>query len=259
MSEPSAARTLKLVVEYDGTAYGGWQRQSNAPSIQQSLEEALRQMTGEPELTVRGAGRTDAGVHALGQVASFGTASRIATYGFLRGLNTLLPDDIAVLACAEAPPDFDARKSARAKRYRYRILNRPARSAVRGRYVWHIPSPALDLERMRLAAAPLRGRHDFAAFRAADCERRTTVREIHNLELARADDDEIVIEVTGDAFLKNMVRIMVGTLVAAGRGALEPPEVAAIRDGRDRTRAGMTAPAQGLCLVEVLFDREPAV
>src|SRR5262249_9549339 len=126
-------RTLKLTLEYDGTAYGGWQRQRNAPSIQQTLEEKLREVTREPKLTVRGAGRTDAGVHALGQVASFTTESRIPVRGFQRGLNALLPRDVAVVDCVAAPPDFDARRSARGKHYRYRILNRPERSPLRER------------------------------------------------------------------------------------------------------------------------------
>jgi tRNA pseudouridine38-40 synthase len=246
-------RTLKLVLEYDGTAYGGWQRQKNAPSVQQELEERLVQMTGQPDLRVTGAGRTDAGVHALGQVASFRTPSRIPTHGFLRGLNTLLPGDVSVLSCEEAPADFDARFSARGKHYRYRILSRPARSALRDRYLWHLPGRRpLDVELMQAAAAPLRGRQDFAAFRAADCERRTTVREVTRLDVVR-QGDEIVVDVEGTAFLKNMVRIIVGTLVRAGRGELDEAGVARIREGRDRSAAGMTAPAHGLYLARVFY------
>jgi tRNA pseudouridine38-40 synthase len=245
-------RTLSLVLEYDGTAYGGWQRQRNAPSIQQTVEERLQQMTQEPTLLLRGAGRTDAGVHALGQVASFVTRARIPTHGFLRGLNSLLPRDVSVRECREVPAGFDARRSARGKHYRYRILNRQARSALRDRFVWHIPAPVLDHEAMQAAAAPLRGRNDFAAFRAADCERKTTVRTLLRLEVTRADD-EIVIDVEGDAFLKNMVRIIAGTLTAAGRHELDAAQVASVRDARDRTRAGMTAPARGLCLVAVHY------
>lgn len=242
-------RVLKLTLEYDGTAYGGWQRQSNAPSIQQSLEETLREMTKE-DLRVTGAGRTDAGVHALGQVASVRTESRIPLHGFLRGLNTLLPGDISVLSVEDAPPDFDARRSARGKHYRYRILNRPARAALRERFVWHIPGPILDVSRMQAACEPLRGRHDFAAFRSADCERLTTVRELSRLEVHHVAD-ELHVDVEGTAFLHNMVRIIVGTLVRAGRGDLDAEGVAAIRDAGDRTRAGMTAPAHGLYLARV--------
>jgi tRNA pseudouridine38-40 synthase len=245
-------RILKLTLEYDGTAYGGWQRQNNAPSIQAELEDKLREMTCEPDLKVTGAGRTDAGVHALGQVASCETNAQIPLYGFLRGLNTKLPGDISVLSVEDAAPDFNARFRARSKLYRYRILNRPARSAMRERFVWHVPAPPLDLERMQAAAAPLRGRHDFAAFRSADCERQTTERNLARVDVLRMDD-EIAIEVEGDAFLHNMVRIIAGTLVRAGRGDMDAQGVQAILDARDRTLAGMTAPAHGLCLVKVFY------
>jgi tRNA pseudouridine38-40 synthase len=163
-----------------------------------------------------------------------------------------LPRDIAILDCIEVPPDFDARRSARGKHYRYRILNRPVRTALAARYLWHIPAPALDLEAMRAAAAPLRGRHDFAAFRAADCERHTTSRTLHRLDVS-ASGDEVRVDVEGDAFLKNMVRILCGTLVAAGRGELSPAQVAGIRDSGDRTLAGVTAPPHGLYLVRVFY------
>lgn len=242
-------RTLKLTVEYDGTEYGGWQRQDNAPSIQAHLEDRLREMTREPELRVRGAGRTDAGVHALGQVASFRTAARIPVIGFFRGVNSLLPRDIGIVAAEEVGDDFDARRSARGKLYRYRILNAPTRSPLRDRFVWHVRRP-LDAARMQAAAAPLVGEHDFRAFRAADCERVSTVRHLWRVDVLPRGD-EIVVEVEGNAFLKHMVRVLVGTLAAAGRGELGPDDVARIRDAGDRTRAGVTAPPQGLTLVRV--------
>jgi tRNA pseudouridine38-40 synthase len=245
-------RVLKITLEYDGTAYGGWQRQINARSVQQELETVLRDMTKEPELKVQGAGRTDKGVHALGQVASCQTQSTIPLYGFLRGLNTLLPADISVRSVEDAPEGFNARFNARGKRYRYRILNQPPRSAIRERYVWHIPAPQLDLARMQAAVEPLRGRHDFAAFRAADCERNTTERTLSRIDVQRVDD-EIVVEVEGDAFLKNMVRIIVGTLCEAGRGELDAAGMRDILEAGDRTRAGMTAPAHGLYLVQVFY------
>jgi len=244
-------RTLKLVIEYDGTAYGGWQRQINAPSIQAHLEDRLREMTREPELFLRGAGRTDAGVHALGQVASFKTEARIPAEGFRKGVTALLPRDIAVVSAEDVPADFDARFSARGKLYRYRILAAPSRAPLRDRFVWHVRHP-LDVGAMRAAAAHLVGRRDFAAFRASDCERRTTVRTLDRVDVF-AEADEITIEVEGDAFLKNMVRILSGTLVAAGRGDLTPEDVARIRDQGDRTKAGMTAPARGLTLVFVRY------
>ena len=170
----------------------------------------------------------------------------------LRGLNTLLPADISVRSVEDAPEGFNARFNARGKRYRYRILNQPPRSAIRDRYVWHIPAPQLDLARMQAAAEPLRGRHDFAAFRAADCERNTTERTLSRIDVQRVDD-EIVVEVEGDAFLKNMVRIIVGTLCEAGRGELDAGGLREILEARDRTRAGMTAPAHGLYLVQVFY------
>src|SRR5262249_39647601 len=165
----------------------------NAPSVQQALEEKLRAMTQDAALRVTGAGRTDAGVHALGQVASFRTRARIPTHGFLRGLNSLLPPDIAVVACEEVPGEVDARRGARGRLYRSRILNRTARSALRHNFVWPLPAPRLDLARMQKAAVPLVGRHDFAAFRAADCERKTTTRTLWRLEVT-ASSDEIAIE-----------------------------------------------------------------
>ncbi len=244
-------RTIKLVIEYDGTAYGGWQRQLNAPSIQAAIEDRLREMTREPELFLRGAGRTDAGVHALGQVASFKTEARIPVEGFRKGVTALLPRDIAVVSAEEVPDDFDARFSARGKLYRYRILAAPCRAPLRDRYVWHVRRP-LDVEAMREAASHLVGRRDFAAFRASDCERRTTVRTLDRVDVF-AQADEITIEVEGDAFLKNMVRILAGTLVAVGRGDLTAGDVARIRDQGDRTKAGMTAPARGLALVHVRY------
>ncbi len=245
------SRSIKLVIEYDGTAYGGWQRQINAPSIQAAIEDRLREMTREPELFLRGAGRTDAGVHALGQVASFKTNARIPVEGFRKGVTALLPRDIAVVSAEEVGEDFDARFSARGKLYRYRILAAPSRAPLRDRFVWHVRKP-LDADRMRAAARHLVGRLDFAAFRASDCERRTTVRTLDRVDIS-AQADEITIEVEGDAFLKNMVRILAGTLVAVGRGDLTPEEVVRIRDAGDRTRAGVTAPARGLALVHVRY------
>jgi tRNA pseudouridine38-40 synthase len=241
-------RRLRMQVEYDGTDLAGWQRQANAPTVQQHLEEVLAQMTGVVT-GVRGAGRTDAGVHALGQVAHFDTEATIPLEGFRRGLNALLPRAIAVVSLDEAAPDFDARFSAHGKLYRYQIWNADSRAPLRDRYVWHV-SRALDTDRMQAAARPLVGRHDFNAFRAADCERKTTVRTLSRVDVRR-DGDLVGIEVEGDAFLKNMVRIITGTLVAAGFGKLGPDEIERLLASRDRTQAGVTAPSHGLTLVRV--------
>jgi tRNA pseudouridine38-40 synthase len=243
-------RNLRLLIEYDGTAYGGWQVQQNAPTVQGAIEAAIGQMSAEA-VRLRAAGRTDAGVHARGQVANFYTETRIPADGWRKGLNSLLPPDVAIRAAADVPLEFDSRRHAHGKLYRYTIWNHETRSPLRWRTTWHVRRP-LDVAAMRAAAVELVGRRDFAAFRAADCERLTTVRDLSRLEVQR-DGDLVTIEVTATAFLKNMVRIIAGTLVAAGHGALTPAALAAIRDEGDRTRAGVTAPPQGLCLVEVYY------
>ncbi len=244
-------RRLRLLVEYDGTDFVGWQRQDNGPSIQAALEDGMRAMTGEAR-EVRGAGRTDAGVHALGQVAHVDTERDIPLRGFLLGLNSQLPRTIGVRAVDEVGAEFDARFSARGKLYRYSIWNAPVRSATRDRFVWHVRRP-LDAGAMAAGARHLVGRHDFAAFRASDCERKTTVRTLSRVDVTR-DGDLVTIEVEGDAFLKNMVRILTGTLAEIGQGRRSADEVPALIEGRDRTRSGVTAPPQGLCLVRVDYS-----
>jgi tRNA pseudouridine38-40 synthase len=243
-------RVLRLVIEYDGTAFAGWQRQSGQRTVQACLEEAFQAMVGAP-VRVTGAGRTDAGVHAEGQVVSARVAARIPCGGFLRGLNSHLPPDIAVRELCDAPATFDARRSARGKVYRYRIWNHLVRSPQRARWSWHCRAP-LDTHAMREGAARFVGTHDFRAFRAADCERKTTVRDIRSFEVVR-DGALLTLDVEGTAFLKNMVRIMVGTLVAVGRGELAADAVTALLAGGDRTQAGTTAPAHGLTLVRVIY------
>jgi tRNA pseudouridine38-40 synthase len=239
----------KLTVEYDGTDFVGWQRQANGPSVQAAIEDALAEMLGAPT-AVRGAGRTDAGVHALGQVAHFDAEARIPLHGYQRGLNAVLPRSIAIKNVEEVAPDFDARVSARGKLYRYSIWTAPTRSALRDRYVWHLRRD-LDTVQMQAAAALLVGKHDFNAFRAADCERHTTVRTIARLAIARPEPELLTIEVEADAFLKNMVRILVGTLCEVGFGKRPASDVQRILDGRDRRQAGVTAPPQGLAMVRV--------
>jgi tRNA pseudouridine38-40 synthase len=245
-------RTLKLVVEYDGSDFCGWQRQENGPSVQQHLEEALAAMVGRP-VAVVGASRTDAGVHALGQVASFQTEATIPLHGFRMGMNSHLPPQIAVVSAEEVAADFHARFSARGKRYRYSILTRSSRAPLVRHRVWHKGGAALDLAAMREAAGHLPGERDWSAFRAAGCTARTATRRIDSVEVSEPEAHRIDIEVRGNAFLRNMVRILVGTLVEVGEGRIQAGQVAEIVESRDRTRAGPTAPAHGLTLVEVLY------
>ncbi len=246
----SPVRRIRLTVEYDGTDFHGWQIQPAVRTVQGELARAALRMTGE-DVGLRGASRTDAGVHALGQVAHLTTSSAIPAHRFAAGLTALTGDDLAVVESVEAAPDFSARHDARGKTYRYLVWNRRHASPLRRRTSWHLSSP-LDVRAMRLGAEHLVGEHDFAAFRASSDDAPTTVRRVTGLEIT-AGGGEITFTVEGTAFLQHMVRIMVGTLVRVGQGKLEPAEVGRIRDSLDRRRAGMTAPAHGLCLVAVHY------
>ncbi|MDX2087208.1 MAG: tRNA pseudouridine(38-40) synthase TruA [Kofleriaceae bacterium] len=252
-------RKIRLVVEYDGSDLSGWQRQVNAPTVQQHLEEALAKLLTH-EVKVAGASRTDAGVHARGQVASFETERSIPLHGIRRGLNSLLPDAIAVRSAEEVPAEFHPRHTATGKHYRYTIYRGADRSPRWRTRAWHHPE-ALSLERMHEGSRALLGEHDFAAFRAAGCTAQTTIRRIDGIDLTAAPDDILYVDVRGNAFLRNMVRILVGTLAEVGRGHRDPAQVAEILASKDRTRAGLTAPAHGLELVEVRYDgiRPPRV
>jgi tRNA pseudouridine38-40 synthase len=243
-------RNLRLVVEYDGTNFAGWQRQDGQPTVQGWLEKGFLAMTGQA-VTVRGAGRTDAGVHAEAQVANVEIDSRIPTLGFLRGLNTHLPPEIAVLEVADAATDFSARHDARGKIYRYLVWNHPVRSPSQTRRSWHVYDP-LDTHAMREAAASLLGEHDFRGFRSSDCDRTNTRRIIRRFDVRR-DGAMLALEVEGTAFLRNMVRILAGTLVAVGKGKMSLERVADVLENGDRTKAGVTAPACGLTLVRVIY------
>jgi tRNA pseudouridine38-40 synthase len=248
-------RYLKLTIAYDGTDFHGWQMQSGKPTIQGEIVTILRRLTQE-NIAIHGAGRTDAGVHALGQVASFRTQTALSTGELQRALNALLPQTIRILAVAETGPDFNARWSARAKTYRYRLYRGKVVPPAIWRYVLHYPFP-LDEDKMRDAAAAFVGSHDFAAFAAStgsedDDKERFTVREIYATELVRsADNEELVFTVRGRSFLRYMVRKMVGTLLDVGRGRLAPEDVDKLYVLKDRSKAGPTVPAQGLCMVSV--------
>jgi tRNA pseudouridine38-40 synthase len=243
-------RTIKLTISYDGTNYAGWQHQPNGLAIQQVMEEMLAKILGAPA-RLYSSGRTDAGVHAEGMVAMFRTDRKIPLSAFSDGLNSLLPADIAVRAAEEALPEFDPRRDAKGKHYRYTILNTPRRSPLCRLYAWHLRGD-LDLEAMREAARQMTGEKDFAAFRTSGCAARTTVRNVFSVEVIR-EGEFILIDVKGSGFLRNMVRIMVGTLVEVGRGKIRPAAIPALFNGKNGATAGMTAPAHGLCLVEVYY------
>jgi len=247
-------RTIKLTIEFDGTPFVGWQRQALGLSVQQALEEALEQLLGEA-VTVIGSGRTDAGVHARGLVAHFRTARTIPLRAFREGVNRLLPTEIAVRCAEEAASGFHARHDARGKWYRYTVQNGPVRSPLLGRHAWHL-RPLLDLVAMRTAAALFLGRHDYAAFRTSHCDAKTTEREIFAVDLL-PEGEVLYIDVRGDGFMRHMVRIMVGTLVEIGLHKRPAADVTRLLVGTPGLRAGMTAPAQGLCLMEVYYPPTP--
>jgi tRNA pseudouridine38-40 synthase len=247
---------FKLTISYDGTDFHGWQIQApGKPTIQGEIVSVLRQITQESTL-LHGAGRTDAGVHALGQVASFRTQSALSAQEFQRALNALLPQTIRIVGAEEVGPDFHARWSALGKTYRYRLYRGKVVPPMVSRYVLHYPFP-LDEDAMRKAASRFVGPHDFASFAAStgsedDDKERSTVREIYSSELARSEDgEELVYTVRGRSFLRYMVRKMVGTLLDVGRGKLTPEDINRLYELRDRSKSGPTVPPQGLCMVSV--------
>jgi tRNA pseudouridine38-40 synthase len=247
-------RNLKLVLSYDGTEFSGWQVQPGAATIQGALALAIGRVTGE-NILPQGSGRTDAGVHALGQVASFGTQSPIPAENLVIALNDILPGAIRVLEASEVPGEFHARKSARAKTYRYRMYRGAICSPFIARYVWHYPYP-LDEDQMQEVAGMIVGEQDFTSFAAVDPERgreeMSNVRQIFSSSWER-QSDEFVYTVRGNGFLHHMVRNLVGTFVLAGKGALRASDLTRILEARLRSAAGATAPASGLCLVNVEY------
>lgn len=242
-------RTLKLTVSYDGTRFVGWQRQAEGESIQGLLEDALARFEGAP-VTVHGAGRTDAGVHALGQVASVRVTCAHDVATLTRALNAQLPEDVRVLAVEEVASDFHARFSATAKTYRYMIRNGPIATPFERAYVWHLPEP-LNVAAMQRAAALLVGTHDFAAFQSVGTETPGSVRTVVRSGVLQVEPSLLAYQVTGEGFLRYMVRAVTGTLVEVGRGWRDPDSITSLLAGGRRSDAGATAPPQGLFLVAV--------
>jgi tRNA pseudouridine38-40 synthase len=242
-------RTIRLLLEYDGTDYAGWQYQPGERTVQGELEAAVRKLTGE-QLRLEVAGRTDAGVHALGQVASFRTVSAHPAEVFEHGLNANLPADVRVRKAQDAPADFHPRKSATGKWYRYRICDGRSRPVLDRMRAWHLP-PGLDLAAMRAAAGRLIGTYDFSSFRSSSCEVKDPVRQMRRIEVFRDGAGLVVIELWASGFLKQMARAIAGTLAEVGGGKRPAGEIAAVLAARDRRRAGVTAPAHGLFLVRV--------
>ena len=240
---------IKLTIEYDGTPFVGWQRQTNGRSVQQAIEEALAGLTGET-LTLRGAGRTDAGVHALGQVAHVDLARDWSGETLRDGLNAhLRPEPVAVLAAESVADDFDARFSAIRRHYRYRILPRRAPPALARGRVWHVKRP-LDAAAMQSGAARMLGRHDFTTFRSAECQARSPIKTLDRLDVAQAGE-EITVAATARSFLHNQVRSLVGSLKLVGEGRWSADDLQHALEARERSACGPVAPAAGLYLMQV--------
>ena len=243
-------KRIRLRVAYDGTNYSGWQIQPNAPTIEKKLDEAIYALTGE-NVHVTGASRTDAGVHALGNVAVFDTASNIPADKFTYALNRYLPEDIIIQQSDEVESDFHPRHCDTKKTYCYRILNTQFGIPQKRNYTWNVAGN-IDIEKMKTAAQYLIGEHDFKSFCATAAVVETTVRTIYELTVSR-QEDIITIRVTGNGFLYNMVRIIAGTLLQAGMGMIEPEEIKTILAAKERSAAGPTAPAQGLTMIGIEY------
>ena len=241
---------IKLIIEYDGTNYHGWQVQAKGKTVQGILERALFTFFGNP-IRLSGSGRTDAGVHALGQGANFSCDQEPDLHRLQRGLNALTPNDITVKAVEIVPDSFDARRGGRSRVYEYRILNRPSPSPFFLKYAWHVHD-ALDVEAMQEAIRCLVGEHDFSSFQAAGCDAVHPVRTVYRVSVD-GRDELLVLTIEATAFLRHMVRNIVGTLVEVGRAERSPKSFSELLESRDRTRAGPTAPAHGLFLMEVKY------
>lgn len=244
-------RNIKIAIEYDGTDYHGWQCQANLPTVQKTIEDAIEQITRE-KVKITGSGRTDAGVHATGQVASFFTETQMDSETLGKALNSVLPKDISIIKVREMSDDFHAQFSSLSKVYEYRILNRPHPPALQRNRVWHIPEK-LDAGKMKEAAGYLEGTHDFSVFATADITVKSTVRTVRRIHVRKTRENVILIEIEADGFLKRMVRMITGTLVETGRGKLSPEGFGEILAEGKKTRNVFTAPPQGLFLKKVTY------
>ncbi len=247
-------KNFKLLIEYDGGGYHGWQRQADQPTIQEEIEKALFKITGE-RIVLIGSGRTDAGVHAMGQVANFRLKTRHNQMVFQKALNSLLLDDIVITDCREVPETFHARFDAIAKTYHYHILNRDIPSAINRRFSWFIRKP-LDIKAMKTSLSHIIGLHDFKSFEGAGSPRVHTNREIFHAALEKKEDGRLTFKIEANGFLRFMVRNIVGTLVEVGAGKITPDDFKLILESKDRAKAGPTAPAHGLFLVRVEYPEQ---
>lgn len=244
-------RNIKITIEYDGTRYNGWQSQKNGTGIQEILTNAIHQVCSDVD-KINGAGRTDAGVHAFGQTANFFTESNVPIKKMATAINVYLPKDIVVVNAEEVSKDFHSRYSAKGKKYMYIVNNSKTRSALDFYREYHFDYN-LDYKSMKKAAEIFEGTHDFRGFMASGSSVKDTIRTISKIQIKKKDDDRIIFNFTGDGFLYNMVRILVGTLLDVGTGKIKVEELKEIILSKDRKRAGKTVPAQGLYLVEVYY------
>jgi len=244
-------KNFKITIEYDGSSYHGWQRQTSDRTIQGEIEKALMTMTGE-KVALIGSGRTDAGVHAFGQVSNFYCDTALSPGNFQKGLNSLLPEDIVITACKQVPEKFHARYDVKSKTYHYRILNRNLPAAIFRQYAWHIRK-RLDLDAMVGSLRYIIGTHDFKAFEGTGSPRANTIRSVIHADLVKMDDGYLVFKIEGNGFLRFMVRNIVGTLVDVGIGKNTHRDFNRILISKDRNLAGITAPAHGLFLMQVKY------
>ncbi len=247
-------RNIKLTIEYDGKDFNGWQKQPNKLNIQGTIEQAIKTITGE-EVDLQASGRTDAGVHALGQVANFKTNSTIPTEKIPIALNCNLKKSIRILKAEEVDEKFHSRLNCKNKTYRYIINNSEIPSAIYRNLETHIPYK-LDIEKMTQAVKQFEGEHDFKAFKASGTSSKSSIRTIYNAQIIQMPNNRIYIELTGNGFLYNMVRIIAGTLVDVGIGKIKPEEIIKIIESKDRAKSGKTLPPQGLYLVQVKYNTE---